>query len=278
MERARAVAAGYSRPVPRLKKRYGQHHLRHPHLCEPLASFLEPFTGPVIEVGPGGGALTGLLVERGARVWAWEADLEWALPLPGRVPRVAGVVVGDALAVEWSRLPAGSVVTGNLPYNISTALIDRVLAHPARIPRAAFLVQWEVALRITAQPGEADYGAFSVLTQARARPSILGRVAPGSFRPAPKVAGGLVGLLLEPSIGPAAEWRGFARLVRQAFSSRRKTLRNSLAGAYGARASERLLEAAGIAPGRRAQELKVSEFMGIYEHSEQAEPGPEVVA
>jgi len=162
---------------PALKKALGQHHLVDGRLCQPLLSFLRPAGERVLEVGPGGGVLTEELLRAGARVWAWELDPEWAFAL--RPAPALGVVVGDAMTIPWDRLPAPTLATGNLPYAISTALIARILRHPGRVPRSAFLVQKEVGDRLVAGPGDPDYGALSVLVAARAEARLLGRVKAG---------------------------------------------------------------------------------------------------
>ena len=274
--------------APRLKKSLGQHHLVDPRICGPLVAFLRPAGERVLEIGPGGGVLTRELARWGARVWAWELDPEWAFALhrelaggPGGAPtgsRVPGVpapalVVGDALEIPWERLPPPTLVAGNLPYNVSTPLIARLLRYPERIPRAAFLVQKEVAERLVAGPGEAAYGALSVLVQARAEARILGRVKAGSFRPPPKVDGAFVGLTSRrPPLAPA----GMAALeatVHLAFSQRRKTLRNSLGAGWGREPAEGALVAAGIAPGARAEELSLADFLRLVRNTPEPQEG-----
>jgi 16S rRNA (adenine1518-N6/adenine1519-N6)-dimethyltransferase len=269
---------------PRLKKALGQHHLVDARLCQPLVAFLRPAGERVLEIGPGGGVLTRELAAAGARVWGWELDAAWAFALrsawrpagssagTGGRPRagVAGpelpppaLVVGDALAIPWQRLPAPTLAAGNLPYGIATALIARVLRNPERVPRAAFLVQQEVADRLAAGPGGRDYGALSVLVAARAEVRLLGRVRAGSFRPPPKVDGAFVGFVPRPPPLPAAAMAGFEATVRAAFAQRRKTLRNALGAAWGRPAAEGALERAGIPPGARAEELSVSDFVRL---------------
>jgi len=250
---------------PRLKKALGQHHLVAGALCRPLIQFLAPEGERVLEIGPGGGVLTAELLAAGARVLGWELDLAWAVFLRYRFPDPhLSLVVGDALQIAWDRLPVPTLVTGNLPYNVSTAIIEDLLPHHARIPRAAFLVQKEVADRIVAAPGTDAYGSFSVIVAAWARPRLLGRVRPGSFRPPPKVDSAFVGLELKPPPLPDAEMPEFVAFVRRAFAQRRKTLRNSLAAGWGRERAERVLAAAGIPERARAEELGVGELLGVY--------------
>jgi len=255
---------------PLLKKALGQHHLVDGALCRPLIQFLAPEDQRVLEIGPGGGVLTAELLAAGARVLGWELDPDWAAILRGRLPdpRLT-LVVGDALRIAWDRLPSPTLVAGNLPYNVATAIIEDLLPHHARIPRAAFLVQKEVADRIVALPGTDAYGSFSVIVAAWARPRILGKVKPGSFRPPPKVDSAFVGLELQPPPLPDAEMPAFVAMVRQAFSKRRKTLRNSLAAGWGRERTEAVLAAAGIPERARAEELGLEVFLEIYRKRDQ---------
>ncbi len=264
--------------APRLKKALGQHHLVDPRICGPLVAFLRPAGERVLEIGPGGGVLTRELARWGARVWAWELDPEWAFALRGdlaaglakspirsKVPGVPepALVVGDALEIPWERLPSPTLVAGNLPYNVATPLIARLLRHPERIPRAGFLVQKEVAERLVAGPGEAAYGALSVLVQARSEARILGRVKAGSFRPPPKVDGAFVGFTLRPPPLAAAGMAFLEATVHLAFAQRRKTLRNSLGAGWGRERAEAALAAAGIAARDRAEELSLADYLRL---------------
>jgi 16S rRNA (adenine1518-N6/adenine1519-N6)-dimethyltransferase len=255
---------------PPLRKALGQHHLVSGALTYPLVDFLAPKGETVLEIGPGGGILTAELLAAGARrVIGWELDPDWAAHLRRTLsdPRLS-LVVGDALRIAWERLPSSTLVAGNLPYNVATAILESLLPHHARVPRAAFLVQKEVADRIVATPGTDAYGSFSVLVAAWARPRILGKVKPGSFRPPPKVDSAFVGLELQPPILPDAEMPAFVALVRQAFAQRRKTLRNGLAAVWGKERAEAVLAAAGIPERARAEELGLGGFVEIYGKSE----------
>jgi 16S rRNA (adenine1518-N6/adenine1519-N6)-dimethyltransferase len=250
---------------PPLKKALGQHHLVDGALCRPLVQFLAPEGQRVLEIGPGGGVLTAELLAASAQVLGWELDLDWAAVLRRRLPdpRLA-MVVGDALEIAWDRLPAPTLVAGNLPYNVATAIIEDLLPHHARIPRAAFLVQKEVADRIVATPGSDAYGSFSVIVAAYARARILGRVKPGSFRPPPKVDSAFIGLELQPPPLPEKEMPDFIALVRLAFAQRRKMLRNALAAGWGRERAEKVLASAGIPERARAEELGLESFLEVY--------------
>lgn len=250
---------------PPLKKSLGQHHLVDGAICGPLIRFLAPQGERVLEIGPGGGALTAGLLEAGARVVGWELDLEWAAVLARRVSGMSlSLVVGDALEIAWDRLPAPTLIAGNLPYNVGTAILERLLPHGDRVPRAAFLLQKEVVDRLVAGPGDEAYGSLSVLVAAYARARLLGRVKPGSFRPPPKVESAFVGLDLHPPPLPPEEMAAFAATVRLAFAQRRKTLRNSLASGWGKERAEAVLRAAGIGEKTRAEELGLPELLQIH--------------
>jgi 16S rRNA (adenine1518-N6/adenine1519-N6)-dimethyltransferase len=270
---------------PPLQKSLGQHHLISGALCRPLVEFLRPGGARVVEIGAGGGVLTAELLAAGAAsIIAWEVDPAWAFALRGRLPdgRLA-VVAGDALDLDWRRLAlAGGeppLVAGNLPYQIATVLVERLLtgaAPPAPgdrgVVRAAFLVQREVAERLTARPRDSAYGALSVLVAAHAEARLLGRLRPGSFRPPPKVESAFVGLSLKPPPLPPAEMPALLATVRAAFGQRRKTLRNALGAAWGRPAAAAALAAAGIPPGARAEELGLAEFLAL-EHGRGAVDG-----
>ncbi len=251
---------------PAYQKRFGQHHLASGTLCRPLVEFLAPEGQRVLEIGPGGGVLTAELLAHGARVLAIEVDGAWAFSLRFRLRAEAGLslAVADALSLAWERLPRPTLVAGNLPYNLATALIQQVLPLAEAVPRAAFLVQKEVAERLVAGPGSKAYGALSVLVAAQAEARLLGKVRPGSFRPPPKVESAYVGLTLKAPPLPAAEMPAFAATVFAAFSLRRKTLRNALGHAWGRERAEQAIALAAIPPGLRAEELGLEELLRLH--------------
>ena len=257
-----------------LQKRYGQHHLVRGSICSPLIDFLAPADRLVVEIGPGGGVLTARLLAAGARVLAAEIDLAWAAGLAQRRrSENLAVWVVDATEIDWQRMPTGTLVAGNLPFNVATVLIERLLPHWQRIPRAAFLVQKEVGERLLAAPGDNAYGALSVLTAARARVAKLGRVSRGSFRPPPKVDGMFVGFELAAPALAESDMEEFTLTVRQAFSQRRKQVRNALAAGWGRSVAAAALEEAGIDPRVRAEELSLDRFLCLHEAYRRAVSG-----
>jgi 16S rRNA (adenine1518-N6/adenine1519-N6)-dimethyltransferase len=281
---ARTTAA-----FPPRRKALGQHHLRDESLCRPAVEYLArnaPTAAPVVEIGPGGGVLTSALLRAGHPVLALELDPKWAFHLrqtarhgdwvgrqdlgtlasettpPASRLRLA---VGDALAVDWTRLPRAAVLAGNLPYQIATALIEDLLDAAPNGTVAAFLVQREVAERLVAAPSTPAYGSFSVLVQARCRIEVLARVRAGSFVPPPKVESAFVGLRFGPAAVAPNEWPAFKETVRAAFGARRKTLRNSLAATWGREVAAALLRDAGIAGEVRAEALDLAAFVRLFE-------------
>jgi 16S rRNA (adenine1518-N6/adenine1519-N6)-dimethyltransferase len=202
-------------------RRLGQHFLSDPGILARIADALDPQPGEtVLEIGPGQGTLTQELLARGLKVIAIEKDGRLAATL-----KLANlqVIEGDALRVPWPRV---AKIVGNIPYYITSPLIDKALTPP--LPeRIVFLVQDEVADRMAAPPGGKTYGALSVGVQVVARVEKLFTVAPGAFRPPPKVRSALIRLtpLAQPLVMDVevAPLRAF---VTACFSKRRKQLKN----------------------------------------------------
>lgn len=270
---------------PHLQKRFGQHHLRSGALVDPLFRWLGPPAASVgsrvLEIGPGGGVLTFELIERGFSTLAWELDPLWAFELHRRASdhrdgrgdvdgrreaskATLNLVLGDALDLPWERLGEIQAVLGNLPYNVSTAILQNALAAAPRGLRLGFLVQLEVAQRICADSGSKTYGALSVLVRSRcSEPRILGRVKPGSFHPPPKVDSAFVGLALDQEVWRPQDWGAFQSLVFEAFGKRRKTIRNALSSRRDL-GLDAALEQAGIGARRRPEQVGIDQWLGLY--------------
>jgi len=210
----------------RARKRFGQHFLTNPRILSRIVEALHPVPGqPVLEIGPGKGALTSVLVASGASVTAIEVDRDLSPQVREKFPMVR-VVEGDALELDWHDVMGREpfLLTGNIPYNITSPLLDKALI-PPRPERIVFLVQKEVADRITASPGSGEYGALSVGIQTVAIAERLFKVPAGAFNPAPKVDSAVV--RLEPRASRPIvdhEVAEFRRFVTGLFGFRRKQL------------------------------------------------------
>jgi len=226
----------------------------------------------VVEIGPGLGALTAPLLARLDHLHVVEIDRDLSASLVERYG--AGrltVHQADALLFDFATLPAPLRMVGNLPYNISTPLLFHAAAFADRCKDLHFMLQQEVVDRMVAEPAASEYGRLSVMLQYRFRLERLFEVPPDSFRPEPKVRSAVVRLLPRDVLElDALSDAGFASIVARAFSMRRKTLRNTLAGLISA--SE--LAGLGIDPGKRAQELPVAAFVTIANRLAAAGTGP----
>jgi len=237
-------------------RRLGQHFLSDPRILGRIVDALDPVPGEtVLEIGPGKGSLTAALLARGLNVVAIEKDRVLAAAL---VRANLQVLQGDALRLEWPRVPK---IVGNIPYYITSPLIDKALTPP--LPeRVVFLVQAEVADRLSASPGTKTYGALSIGVQAVCRVEKLFTVAPGSFKPPPKVRSAVVRLtpLAQPLVRPE-EITPFRVFVTACFSQRRKQLKNAVPGV-----SANQLEELGIDPTLRPERLTPEAFVRLLRH------------
>ncbi|UCG37793.1 MAG: ribosomal RNA small subunit methyltransferase A [bacterium] len=249
---------------------YGQHFLHDRNILSAIVAAARLSPGDaVIEVGVGTGRLTELLLARGVSLTGVEVDGNLIPALEEKFAGHAGfrLVKGDILRLPWEELlpPEGkAVLLGNLPYAISTQVLFRVLDHRQRICRAVFLVQWEVAVRITANPGTKDFGILAVACQLYGRPRIVRKVPPGVFLPPPRVDSALVSWELSAEPLYRVPDRAFAmRVVKAAFGQRRKKLVNSLGAGFpdlGRDAISLNLGQMGLDPSVRAEELSVAQF------------------
>jgi 16S rRNA (adenine1518-N6/adenine1519-N6)-dimethyltransferase len=214
-------------------------------------------TSRVIEIGPGKGALTRHLLQLADEVHVVELDRDLVDYLGrklGSDPRL-NIHQGDVLSTDLSQW-GGAVVTGNLPYYITSPIIERFLALDERFPVGVFLVQWEVAERLLARPGTRDYGYLTVSTQLICEVSLVTKVGPGAFLPPPKVDSGAVRLVRRPV--PPTGLPALLTFVSRCFRMKRKTLRNNLRPFYGSTV-DGLPES-----GLRAEQLTIQQFQTLH--------------
>ena len=220
----------------RARKRFGQNFLHDPVIVRRIIGAIDPKPGErLVEIGPGQGAITLPLLRACGTLHVIELDRDLVQPLADKARDIGQIVIHqqDALRFDFSGLgdQGGLRVVGNLPYNISTPLLFHLIDQSEYIQDMHFMLQKEVVDRLAAIPGGSDYGRLSVMIQYYCRVEPLFRVGPGAFRPAPKVESAFVRLIphARPPVA-ATDIACLAMLVRQAFSQRRKTLRNSLKG------------------------------------------------
>ncbi len=243
-----------------LKKSLGQHFLHDEHICRRVVeSVTRKPDMQLLEVGPGGGAITKYLLQwKDIAYKAVEIDMEKVLYLQKIFPAIEGKIIeGDILRVTIPYDGRFSIV-GNFPYNISSPIMFRVLEWEESVDEVIGMFQKEVAERMAAGPGSKTYGILSVLLQAFFKVDYLFDVPPQSFTPQPKVMSGVLRFTNTGNPYGISGKKGFIRLVKAAFSQRRKTLRNALRGTL---PPEALLEDMMT---QRAEQLSVEQFVGIY--------------
>ena len=244
----------------RARKRFGQHFLNDPGIIDAIIGAVHATEDDiVVEIGPGQGAITDALARRAGHLHAVELDRDLAARLRTRYADSANVTVheADALKFDFGALGERIRIVGNLPYNISTPLLFHVLEWSELVTDMHFMLQQEVVKRMAAVPGGKAWGKLSIMCQYRCAVTPLFDVAPEAFSPSPKVQSAIVRLVphREPPV-QIDNMESFRQLVNQAFSQRRKTLRNSLRNMIDASN----MEAAGIDPGARPETLGLAEF------------------
>jgi len=249
----------------RAKKSLGQNFLRDPHYLKKIADAAQ--VGPddhVLEIGPGLGHLTRVLVQRAKHVLAIEVDDRLIPHLQSELGDVQNfeLIHADALEYNYESLNGRWKVVANLPYYISTPIIQKLIVHRCKFVSLTLMLQKEVAERITAPPGGKEYGYLSVLVQYYTIPRFEFKVPPGSFTPQPEVDSAVITLTIRDQ--PACQVKDeafFIRVIKAAFSQRRKTLRNSLKQLEVPKDTmEQVLARTNIDLGRRAETLSVEEF------------------
>ena len=248
----------------RADKRFGQHFLLDLNICRKIAKIADISGGDrVLEVGPGPGGLTRALLEAGALVTAVERDDRFLSVLADLRRAFADrlvVIHADALKLDdVAAVGSGVAVVANLPYNIASPLLVKWLTGPLRPNALTVMFQAEVAHRITAQPGDDDYGRLAVLSQLIAEARIAMNLPARAFTPPPKVDSAVVRLVPRADRPADAVVAALQTVTAAAFGQRRKMLRSSLKTLGGAA----LCEAVGVDPDARAETVSVDAFLAM---------------
>lgn len=250
------------------KKRFGQHFLHDRTVIDKIiaAAQLDSQTR-VVEIGPGLGVLTDEMLPRSAHVQVMEIDRDLIERLEARHDSRLTVHAGDVLKLPWREFLDQSPYTlvANLPYNISSQIVFRLIEHRDLFQRVVLMFQREVGERLVASPGGKDYGILSVLCQLWFDMKTVALVKPGAFNPPPKVDS--IVLSFEPLSKPRVNLVDevlFKKVVKGAFTQRRKTLRNSLkASGFAAAEIDSVLQRAQISPGCRGETLSLKNFSDL---------------
>lgn len=263
--RWRSSEGALSSPENFPKKRFGQHFLKDPNTARIVA---EGVTNDdvVLEIGPGRGFLTTFLAERARLVHAIEIDADVLPALHEAVDRRPEVLVheGDALTFDYAALePAPNRLVANLPYNVASPLVLKILEGVRSVTSLRFMVQFEVARRMAAARGTKDYGAYAVLVQLLATVRLVHKVSPHVFDPPPRVHSAIVDMERKELAVRPAEYEGIKALVLAAFRSRRKRLANNLPENVRGQAAV-VLTSAGFGPDARAEELSPADFVSLW--------------
>lgn len=262
----------------RARKRFGQNFLHDTAVIDSIAAAIQPRASQhLVEIGPGRGALTESLIHSGCRLDVIELDRDLVPGLLAAFSLQPGFTLhsADALKFDFASLAEAEQslegksdseehaqlrIVGNLPYNISTPLIFKLLENTRLIADMHFMLQLEVVERLAASPGNKNWGRLGAMAQYHCQVEHLFDVSPEAFSPPPRVQSAIVRLTpWQKSPWPACNEQDLRKLVQTAFAHRRKTLRNNLKGLI----DSAQLEALGVDPGARAETLELIQFIEI---------------
>jgi 16S rRNA (adenine1518-N6/adenine1519-N6)-dimethyltransferase len=243
-------------------KRFGQNFLQDNNIVRKIAEVINwEAKDKIIEIGPGLGALTKLLAESGAEVIAIEIDKKLIESLNVNFPQVK-IINQDFLKIDLSEFNSNDLrIVGNIPYNITSPIIFKLIENHNIIRDAVFMVQYEVAKRMTAKKGTKDYGILAVLLNYFAKPEFCFKVSPNVFYPKPKVYSAVVKIEFKKNIDESLD-KTFIQIVKAAFGKRRKTLKNSLSNSIFAQLNFSGCE---VDLSLRAEQLDVTDFIKLAE-------------
>lgn len=247
----------------RARKRFGQNFLHDRHWIERIAQAVNAVPGDdIVEIGPGQAALTRELMAAAGKVRAVEIDRDLAAWLKQSFPETLELIEADALTLDWTTVAKNNDlrVVGNLPYNISSPLLFKLLEAADLVRDQHFMLQKEVVDRMVAPHGSKTYGRLSVMLQWRYRMTKLFDVPPGAFNPPPKVMSSVVRMVPKAkSEVPEVDLALFSSVVANAFSQRRKTIRNALSAIL----KEDEIVSCGVDAGARAEALPLQAFVAL---------------
>jgi len=251
------------------KHKLGQHFLADRAIAQRIAEASGAAPGvTIVEIGPGKGALTGPLLDTGANVTALELDQELYgyLVKTFRGRERFHLLRANALKFDYTTLPSPFHVASNLPYSVATPIIKTLINHKERVASMTLMTQAEVAHRLCASAGEKGYGSLSVFVGYHCHTEYLFDVPPSAFRPRPKVDSAVIRLV--PRKAPPVRIEneeGFFSLVQTSFVHRRKKIKNNLSKLFDSPETLlKALDAAGVAPSLRAEDITMEQFAGIY--------------
>jgi 16S rRNA (adenine1518-N6/adenine1519-N6)-dimethyltransferase len=257
------------------RPKLGQHFLQDQNYQQRILEALDlRREDAVVEIGPGGGALTRLLTRTARRVIAVELDRELATRLEEEFSAVPSlrIIREDILKVDFAEIARQEdvlqlFVFGNLPYYITSPILHQLYDQRHSIRGMGLLMQREVAERLTALPGSRDYGYLTVATQLYTRPEIAFHVPAGAFKPPPKVRSSLVTFRMQPrfEMWTSEKQKQFLEFVKGCFAQKRKNLLNNLSGRYSRQKVEEALQNSRKTASARAEELSVEELGRLYE-------------
>ncbi len=251
----------------RAKKRLGQNFLKSQSVIDQMIELIDPGPGErIIEIGPGRGALTAALAASGANITAVEFDRDLIGYLTKLVGHYDNVEILNEDFLAYKPTFDGFKLVGNIPYNITSPVVDWAVSHTDRIDRGYLMIQKEMAQRLASSPGSKDWSPIAILTQLHFDIATRFDVSPKHFQPPPSVVSTVIELIAKPTV-EIADYDKFAELVRAAFSQRRKTLVNNLVPhlTEDRQMITGVIESLGLADRIRAEEISTAQFLELTE-------------
>ena len=249
----------------RPKKHLGQNFLADIHIQQKIVQSCDfSVDDMVLEIGPGQGVLTRLIAPKVKRLICIETDRDLIEPLQASLPASVEIIHGDFLKMEMDHLPSGIKVIGNIPYYISTPIIEKLIENRSKVSTVFLTVQLEFGERLTAKSGGKDYGSLSCFAQYYADLKMLFKIKNTCFKPAPKVDSSFLRMTMKSPTEASASSQDFLfKLIQTAFQQRRKNIVNSLKSLVGKEKLEQSLKATGINPNARAENLTLSNYIAL---------------